>query len=107
MYAEFLDAVLGPLGMANSNSSAITGHGASFLVGRTSYVFGLTGPCVSTDTACSSSLVAAHLAHQVQCLHARLDSHALRIVEKRAVARSRAHCMHREMPAASLAGGHA
>ena len=51
--------------MADSNSSAITGHGASFLVGRVSYTFGLQGPCISTDTACSSSLVAVHMAHQV------------------------------------------
>lgn len=34
------------------------------MVGRVSYTFGLTGPCVSTDTACSSSLVATHLAHK-------------------------------------------
>ena len=33
-------------------------------MGRLSYTFGLTGPCVSTDTACSSSLVSAHLAAQ-------------------------------------------
>ena len=52
-------------GLADSNSSAITGHGASFLVGRVSYTFGLQGPCISTDTACSSSLVAVHMAHQV------------------------------------------
>ena len=31
---------------------------------RISYVFALTGPCVSTDTACSSSLVASHLARR-------------------------------------------
>ena len=41
------------------------GAGASFMVGRLSYTFGLTGPCVSTDTACSSSLVATHMAHAV------------------------------------------
>ena len=34
------------------------------MVGRLSYTFGLTGPCMSTDTACSSSLVATHLAHK-------------------------------------------
>lgn len=39
-----------------------TGNGMDFLVGRLSYTFGLTGPCVSTHTACSSSLVSTHLA---------------------------------------------
>lgn len=52
-------------GVADANSSAITGNGASFLVGRMSFTFGFQGPCISTDTACSSSLVAVHMAHQV------------------------------------------
>ena len=52
-----------PAGAADTNANAIIGHGLSFLVGRTSYTFGLQGPCVSTDTACSSSLVALHMAH--------------------------------------------
>lgn len=43
---------------------AFTGSGAPYMVGRVSYTFGLTGPCVSTDTACSSSLVATHLAQK-------------------------------------------
>jgi len=43
---------------------AFVGNGAAYMVGRLSYTFGLTGPCVSTDTACSSSLVATHLAHK-------------------------------------------
>jgi acyl carrier protein len=63
MYTEYLDGVLAPAGVADANSNAIVGHGLSFLVGRTSYTFGLQGPCVSTDTACSSSLVALHMAH--------------------------------------------
>ena len=46
---------------------AVLGSGLSFMVGRLSYTFGLTGPCMSTDTACSSSLVATHQAHKVCC----------------------------------------
>ena len=49
-------------GLSDTASGASTGNTAPFLVGRVSYTFGLTGPCISTDTACSSSLVAAHLA---------------------------------------------
>ncbi|KAK9834736.1 hypothetical protein WJX74_008822 [Apatococcus lobatus] len=64
MYTEYLDSILGPQGLADSNSSSIIGHGLSFLVGRVSFTFGLAGPCISTDTACSSSLVALHLANQ-------------------------------------------
>ena len=44
---------------------AIVGSGLSFMVGRLSYTFGFSGPCISTDTACSSSLIATHLAHKV------------------------------------------
>lgn len=53
--------MLSPAGLADSQAASITGHGLSFLVGRMSYTFQLSGPCVSMDTACSSSLVAAHL----------------------------------------------
>jgi hypothetical protein len=48
--------------------SVATGNGLSYMVGRLSYAFGLTGPSVSTDTACSSSLVAVHLAHKARRL---------------------------------------
>ena len=41
---------------------AAAGNGMDFLVGRVSYSFEMTGPCVGINTACSSSLVAAHLA---------------------------------------------
>ncbi len=63
MYQEFTQLQYN-LGYKISPGIA-TGNGISYLVGRLSYTFGLTGPCVSTDTACSSSLVAAHLAHKV------------------------------------------
>ena len=60
MYHEYIDL------MAGSGSAlpaqAFIGNGPPYMVGRLSYTFGFTGPCVSTDTACSSSLVAAHLA---------------------------------------------
>jgi len=48
---------------ARITPTVTTGNGMDFLIGRISYTFGLTGPCISTHTACSSSLVATHLAH--------------------------------------------
>ncbi len=62
MYHEWLDVMVAA-GMALAPRSFV-GNGAAYMVGRLSYTFGLTGPCVSTDTACSSSLIAAHLAHK-------------------------------------------
>lgn len=62
MYHEWL-TVMTAYGMKLAGRSVV-GNGASFMVGRLSHTFGLTGPCVSTDTACSSSLVATHLAHK-------------------------------------------
>ena len=63
MYQEYTQLQYN-LGYKISPSIA-TGNGISYLVGRLSYNFGLTGPSISTDTACSSSLVAANLAHKV------------------------------------------
>jgi acyl transferase domain-containing protein/acyl carrier protein len=60
MYHEHLDLVAAAA--PKLSPQAIVGNGAPYMVGRLSYTFGLTGPCVSTDTACSSSLVATHLA---------------------------------------------
>ena len=48
----------------DAGAHAGTGSGAAFMCGSISYVFAMTGPCVSTDTACSSSLVASHLARR-------------------------------------------
>lgn len=62
MYHEY-PAFLKQNGIGLTASSA-TGGSASFMVGRISYNFGFTGPCVCTDTACSSSLVALHLARR-------------------------------------------
>ena len=39
----------------------IVGYEASIAGGRTSYVFGLTGSCISVDTACSTGLVVVAL----------------------------------------------
>ena len=70
MYQEYTDVVV------NASSKlppqAVVGSGLSFMVGRVSYTFGLTGPCISTDTACSSSLVSTHLAHKVGSLMLRI-----------------------------------
>ena len=46
------------------SAASASGGSASFMVGRISYTFNLSGPCMSTDTACSSSLVATHLARE-------------------------------------------
>lgn len=59
MYHEY-SSVLGDVG-SGLTAAAATGNSPSFMVGRLSYCFGLSGPCISTDTACSSSLVATHL----------------------------------------------
>ena len=70
MYHEWLDVIVAA-GMALAPRSFV-GNGAAYMVGRLSYTFGLTGPCVSTDTACSSSLIAAHLAHKGASRHLQL-----------------------------------
>ncbi len=62
MYHEYIDVQVAA--GAQLPPQAFIGNGPPYMVGRLSYAFGLTGPCVSTDTACSSSLVAAHLAHR-------------------------------------------
>lgn len=64
MYQEYANLMV--QGNRGLPPQAITGSGLSFMVGRLSYTFALTGPCISTDTACSSSLVSAHLAHKVK-----------------------------------------
>lgn len=63
MYQEYLDVQVS----ANPKVApqAVVGSGLSFMVGRLSYTFNFSGPCVSTDTACSSSLVSTHLACKV------------------------------------------
>ena len=70
MYQEYAD--LQVAAARKLLPQAVVGSGLSFMVGRLSYTFGLTGPCVSTDTACSSSLVSAHLAHKARPLETSL-----------------------------------
>ena len=67
MYDDYKDVVLAV--SAQMPAQAVVGSGLSFMVGRVSFTFGMTGPCVSTNTACSSSLVATHLAHTVRFSH--------------------------------------
>jgi len=64
MHQEYLDVQAAAHGRLPPQ--AVAGSGLSFMVGRLSFTFGLTGPSVSTDTACSSSLVAVHLAHKAR-----------------------------------------
>ena len=63
MYQEYMDVQVAAAGKVAPQ--AVVGSGLSFMVGRLSYTFDFSGPCVSTDTACSSSLVATHLAYKV------------------------------------------
>lgn len=63
MYQEYMDVQL--QGNNKVAPQAVVGSGLSFMVGRLSYTFNFSGPCVSTDTACSSSLVSTHLANKV------------------------------------------
>ena len=73
MYQEYTDVVVNASGKLPPQ--AVVGSGLSFMVGRVSYTFGLTGPCVSTDTACSSSLVSTQLAHKVlPCFSSQLSA---------------------------------
>ena len=74
MYQEYAD--LQVAAARKLPPQAVIGSGLSFMVGRMSYTFGLTGPCVSTDTACSSSLVSTHLAHKARRLWALLPTSA-------------------------------
>ena len=60
MHIEFL-AALAQTGLP-VGPAVTAGNGMDFMIGRLSFTFGLTGPCLSTHTACSSSLVATHLA---------------------------------------------
>ncbi len=63
MYQEYLDVQVSAT--SKVAPQAVVGSGLSFMVGRLSYTFNFSGPCVSTDTACSSSLVSTHLACKV------------------------------------------
>ena len=63
MYQEYMSVMTAAV--SKPSAQAVVGSGLSFMVGRLSYTYGPSGPCISTDTACSSSLVSSHLAHKV------------------------------------------
>ncbi|MDO8300150.1 type I polyketide synthase, partial [Lacisediminimonas sp.] len=58
---DYIHLLLGQ-GLEKIDAYLASGNAHSTTAGRLSYLFGLTGPCISIDTACSSSLVALHLA---------------------------------------------
>lgn len=61
MYHEYISDIYQKQ-KAMPPSHAVLGNGPSYMAGRISYSYGLTGPSICTDTACSSSLVACQLA---------------------------------------------
>lgn len=100
---------MGLQGLPDTIPAASTGNTAPFLVGRVSFTFGLTGPCILTDTACSSSLVAAHLARAGKLpigltrFYICCECQATKLVATRHVSRNAGIC-NGECPSAIAAG---
>ena len=59
---DYMLMQLGNMDLKGVESHTATGSMMTLLANRLSYVFGFTGPSVTTDTACSSSLIAVHQA---------------------------------------------